>query len=108
MLGIEGTPQLTATLDAGLDIAQLLSDYDHNRELSSFAANSIIAGGIVSTAITLVGAFSEPKATTDQLILENIASLSRQIESFRVEVHNRFNYIDDRLNNILMMTSKTF
>jgi hypothetical protein len=56
-------------------------------------ANFLSAGLMLSSLMN-----SAP--TADQLILDQLAQISRQIDSFRVEMHKRFDRVDEELNRV--------
>jgi hypothetical protein len=58
-------------------------------------ANFISAGMSLSSLMN-----SEP--STDQIILEQLAAIRKQIDSFRIEMHKRFDRIDEELNHLYL------
>ncbi|MDE0193490.1 MAG: hypothetical protein OXQ90_19220 [Gammaproteobacteria bacterium] len=68
--------------------------------LTKGLAVATLTADFVSAAITLVELFIDTGPTIDEVILENIVSLRREIEESRLQMHARFDFVDHRLDRI--------
>ncbi|KIG17061.1 hypothetical protein DB30_03658 [Enhygromyxa salina] len=55
---------------------------------------------VTGAVMDIVGLFGESSPTPEELILEEIAKLAEQVEELRVEVHARFDKIEDLLSDM--------
>ena len=67
--------------------------------LKGFAVATLTAD-FVTAAITLVGLFTDSGPTLEEQMLDNIVELSRQIEDARLQMHDRFDFVDKRLRQL--------
>ena len=103
LVGI-GDPEVGAKLETiGYTLIGLHESWSKFRGVSKGLkglAAATLTADFVSAAIALVNLFVDTGPTTDELILENIAALGRQIEESRLQMHVRFDFVDKRLNEI--------
>ena len=64
-------------------------------------ASTALTGNFVGAAIGLVNAFIDSGPTADQVILEQIQNLHEHIGRVRLEMHERFDAVDARLDEML-------
>jgi len=63
-------------------------------------ATTALTGNFVGAALSLVGAFSDTPSP-EQMLMEQMQQLSRQVDQLRTEMHDRFDRVDARLLTIL-------
>ena len=99
--------QVTTIGNAALQINSALNtlgDLD-----SLFAAGSAMATGNIFGAVTsVISLFGPSQPTADEIILEQLHELGEQIGSLRLEMHSRFDVVDEKLDQLLLETSVSF
>lgn len=81
---------------AGLKAYELSESLGANMGLATTA----LAGNLVGASLSLVGAFSGA-SSPEQVLMKQISRLSEQVEAVRQEMHDRFDFVDTQLDNIL-------
>lgn len=62
------------------------------------SASLTLTGNFVGAALTLVGTFSASGPTPEQLILEQIAKLRKDLQNVRLEMHDRFGIVERKIS----------
>lgn len=95
--------QAEGVVSAAVEINRSIEAFDAASKLGEeFAGSASLAltGNLVGSALSLVGVFSDSGPTPEELILQEIAALRRDIANLRVEMHERFDAVDARLDEI--------
>jgi hypothetical protein len=73
-------------------------------DIGSAAATGNLIGGVMQ----IFGLFGDSGPSPEQLIMDQIAEVKQQIEGLRVEMHERFNRVDAKLNEIMVEMGRRF
>lgn len=102
--------KFSAVFNGAVDITQAINKLDQNlaSDAAASAAGAIFSANMIAIGLSVASAFADSGPSADQLILEAIQKLAEQIEEFRVQVHERFDAVDDKLNFIIFEMSDNF
>lgn len=68
----------------------------------------VMTGNVLGAVMNIVSLFGENKPSPEQLILQEIGALRRQVDHLRRELHGRFDRIDSQLNTIYTTMHQRF
>ncbi|MBN1460339.1 MAG: hypothetical protein JXA57_12445 [Armatimonadetes bacterium] len=66
----------------------------------------MLAGNIFGAVSSVVSLFGTQGPSADEQILEQLQAISQQIDEFRVEMHERFDRVDKRLNELFQLLAE--
>ncbi|MCB0105877.1 MAG: hypothetical protein KDE53_08205, partial [Caldilineaceae bacterium] len=72
------------------------------------ASTVVMTGNILGAVVSIVSLFGNSGPTPDQMILEEIGKLRKQVDQLRTEMHARFDRIDQELNIIYTTMQERF
>jgi len=95
-------PELAQKLNAissiVLNLAKMQTAFNHNQTNMTAAA---LTGNYVLAGIQLFSMFSnKPGPSAEQILMDAIAEIGKQIQDLGLQMHQRFNFIDFRLSQI--------
>lgn len=98
--------KITPVVQSAMAIRSALKAFSSNLELNKFNASALLTGDLIGIGLNLIGAFMNTGPTADEMILEGIQNLSKQISELSQQMHDRFDRIDQSLSNISLQLSQ--
>jgi hypothetical protein len=100
--------QVETVGNAGIQIVDSIVKYmdtvpkllETSKALGNALAGAVLTGNIVSAVLNVVSLFADTGPTPEQLILNEVREMRRELGQFRSEMHDRFDRIDRGLNAI--------
>ncbi|MEZ4616796.1 MAG: hypothetical protein R2867_15010 [Caldilineaceae bacterium] len=106
--------QLKTLGESGLKIGKAIDSWldavaGKNTLDSIFSASTVVmTGNILGAVMNIVSLFGSSGPTPEQMILEEIGKLRKQVDQLRTEMHARFDRIDQELNIIYTTMQERF
>jgi hypothetical protein len=97
--------QISTIGTAGIQIGKAIATF--LGAATTLASCATLVGGVAAGVMMVVSLFSSGPSQ-EQLILDQIAALSKQVEGVREEMHQRFDAVDKRLDNITQLVVHGF
>lgn len=95
-----GDPKLGREIYAVGNSTVQMADALNKLDVSDLANTLISSANMVGAVMNVISLFGSGGPTPDQLILEQIGALREQVNQLRLEMHERFDRIDQSLNQI--------
>ena len=92
--------QFQAISSAAFQIDDAITNFKAAVELSedlTGAASLTLTGNFIGAALTVVGVFGNSGPTPEQIILQEIVALRKDVRNLRIEMHDRFGIVERRL-----------
>ncbi len=68
----------------------------------------VMTGNVLGAVVNIISLFGDSQPTPEEMILEEIGKLRQQVNELRVEMHDRFDRIDEGLNAIHTTMNERF
>lgn len=95
--------QSTTLASAAVEVNRAIKAYDAasklGKDLSGYASLAL-TGNLVGTALSLIDAFGSSESSADELIMQEIAKIRQDIADLRINMNERFNIVDTKLDVI--------
>lgn len=86
----------------------LLKGFNFTDNFKNFVGGAVLTGNIVGIALNVFSMLGGGGPSPEQVILEQIAELRKEIQQMRREMHERFDQIDRNLNQIYDRMNERF
>ena len=104
--------QLSTVGNSTLQVAESLNSWMQTiaglGKLGGAFSTIVMSGNVLGAVMNVVSLFGDSGPTIDQMILEEIGKLRRQVDKLRTEMHSRFDRIDEELNEIYVTMQDRF
>lgn len=94
--------EIGAVMTTALDVRDAVMAFEAAKALGGVDgfASLALSGSLVESALGLISAFKVGGPSGDELILRAIAQIREDIQNLRVEMHDRFDIVDSKLDAI--------
>lgn len=98
--------QLAGSFNGYLEAMAKLGKAGDN--LGMALSSTILAGNILGAAMTMISLFSDSGPSIDETLLNNLIALRQEVSELRVQMNDRFDRLDRKLDAIFLLINDRF